>query len=188
MNYIGLAGLFAKNRMTSPTFSRLFNVYIKSMHVKLVRTTFRTALTEHRFPPSREKLKVSPNFSARLTSTFARISFPFSETTSGEIRLRLMQPSFLRDRLRVRDPTGLRLWSGRSVSNFCSQCFAKVLYVRVISVGIKQPLSLPPSFSPSVLSLSFSCNDIFRILQPVIIVTVRCLNRASVQFEILSLL
>jgi len=84
-------------------FTFIFNIYIRSMYVKLLQTTFSDS---HRRPSrsrcidSFQSFSEFPNLSLFIIPhAIALISFHFSETTSGEIRLWLMQPSFLRDRL-----------------------------------------------------------------------------------------
>lgn len=82
------------------------------MHVKLLQTTFSDSHRLRRGAarcggPSRvldaslqfpKFLQISQSVPLHRSHAIALISFPFSETTSGEIRLWLMQPSFLRDR------------------------------------------------------------------------------------------
>lgn len=132
------------------------------MHVKLLQTTFSDS---HRTRcPSRSRCIDNFQSFSKFLNLFpfiictTRISVSFSETTSGEIRLWLMQPSFLRDRLHARFRTSPWSGSGRSVSNLCScfRCIAKVFVLRVPALN---------------LSLS-SHTDALGTLQPVVIIKI----------------
>ena len=149
-------------------FSLLFNVYIRSMHVKLLQTTFsdshQPAAKSVAFPGASIVFKVSPNF-------------PICPSSSS-VRHCSHLPSFLGKNV-WRDPvvayaTELSTWSTaccmrgsepvlaagsrRSVSNLCScfRCTAKVFVLRVPALN---------------LSLS-SYTDALGILQPVVIIKV----------------
>jgi len=86
-------------------FTFIFNIYIRSMYVKLLQTTFSDSHRPRRMSRSRcinsfQSFSEFPNLSLFIIPhAIALISFHFAKTTSGEIRLWLMQSSFLCDRL-----------------------------------------------------------------------------------------
>lgn len=125
-------------------FSLLFNVYIRSVQVKLLQTTFSDSHPASRHPSilvrtsgSSKFLRISQTvppspWSAR---TLTSISFSFSETTSGEIRLWLMQPSFLRDQPVLAQEAGDRSRTFALVAFDASRKYSTCTTERVSALG-----------------------------------------------------